>query len=67
MSGGGEREGTRRKEAEWFRFQPSRGRVEECRHPHRPREDGLAHPADASRSSLADALALLSKWRLSKR
>ena len=24
--------------------------------PHRPREDGLAHPADASRSNLADCL-----------
>jgi hypothetical protein len=36
------------------------------RPPHRPREDGLTHPADASRSNLAFALALLSRWRLSK-
>jgi hypothetical protein len=33
---------------------------------HRPREDGLTHPADTSRSNLADALGLLSSWRLSK-
>jgi hypothetical protein len=32
--------------------------------PHRPREDGLTHPADTSRSNLAAALALLSRWRL---
>jgi hypothetical protein len=30
--------------------------------PHRPREDGLAHPADTSRSNLAAALGLLSRW-----
>ena len=30
--------------------------------PHRPREDGLAHPAHTSRSNLASALALLSMW-----
>ena len=29
-------------------------------------EDGLAHRADTSRSNLAAALALLSRWRLSK-
>jgi hypothetical protein len=34
--------------------------------PHRPREDGLAHPADSSRTNLAAALGLLSRWRLSK-
>jgi hypothetical protein len=34
--------------------------------PHRPREYGLAHPADTSRPNLATALALLSRWRLSK-
>jgi hypothetical protein len=28
--------------------------------PHRPREDGLAHPADTSRSNLASSLGLLS-------
>jgi hypothetical protein len=33
--------------------------------PLRPREDGLAHPADTSRSNLAAALGLLSRWRLS--
>jgi hypothetical protein len=31
-----------------------------------PREDGLTHPADTSRSNLAAALSLLSRWRLSK-
>jgi hypothetical protein len=34
--------------------------------PHSPREDGLDHPADTSISNLAAALALLSRWRLSK-
>jgi hypothetical protein len=34
--------------------------------PHRPREDGLDHPADTSITHLAAALALLSRWRLSK-
>ena len=34
--------------------------------PHRPREDGLADPAGTSRSNLAAALGLLSRWRLSK-
>ena len=34
--------------------------------PYRPREDGLAHPADPSRTNLAAALDLLSTWRLSK-
>jgi hypothetical protein len=34
--------------------------------PHGPLEDGLNHPADASRSNLADALNLLSRCRLSK-
>jgi hypothetical protein len=34
--------------------------------PHMPREDGLAHPAEPSRSNLAAALCLLSRWRLSK-
>jgi hypothetical protein len=29
--------------------------------PHRPQEDGLAHPADTSRSNLAAALGLLSR------
>jgi hypothetical protein len=29
-----------------------------------PREDGLTRPADTSISSLADALGLLSRWRL---
>jgi hypothetical protein len=29
----------------------------------RPREDGLTHPADTSRSNLAAALALLPRWR----
>jgi hypothetical protein len=33
---------------------------------HRPREDELTHPAGTSRSNLAAALALLSRWRLSK-
>jgi hypothetical protein len=33
--------------------------------PHRPRENGHAHPADTSRSNLASALGLLSRWRLS--
>ena len=32
--------------------------------PHRPREDGLPHHADTSRSNIA--VALLSRWRLSK-
>jgi hypothetical protein len=32
----------------------------ESRHPHRPREDGLARPAAISRPNLADALGLLS-------
>jgi hypothetical protein len=30
--------------------------------PHRPREDELAHPADASRTNLAAALGVLSRW-----
>ena len=30
-----------------------------------PREDGLPRPADTSRTNLADALALLSRWRVS--
>jgi hypothetical protein len=34
--------------------------------PRRPLEDGLADPADTSRSDLAAALALLSRWRHSK-
>jgi hypothetical protein len=34
--------------------------------PHRPREYGLNHPADTSRSNLAAALGLLSRRRLSK-
>jgi hypothetical protein len=34
--------------------------------PHRLREDGLIHPADTSRTNLAAALRLLSRWRLSK-
>jgi hypothetical protein len=34
--------------------------------PHRSREDRLTHPADTSRSNLAAALALLSRWRVSK-
>jgi hypothetical protein len=34
--------------------------------PHRPREDWLAHCADTSRTNRAAALALLSRWRLSK-
>jgi hypothetical protein len=34
--------------------------------PHRPREDELGHPADTSRTNLAAALGLLSRWRLSK-
>jgi hypothetical protein len=34
--------------------------------PHVPREEGLAHPADPSRSNLAAALGLLSRWRLSQ-
>jgi hypothetical protein len=29
--------------------------------PHRPREEGLAHPADTSRTNLAAALGLLSR------
>jgi hypothetical protein len=33
--------------------------------PHRPREEGLAHPADTSRPNLAAALGLLSGRRLS--
>jgi hypothetical protein len=33
---------------------------------HRPRGEGLAHPADTSSSNLADATALLSRRRLSK-
>jgi hypothetical protein len=49
---------------EWV-FQQRRWRAAECRHPHRPREDGLTHPAHASRSNLASAVALLSRWRLS--
>ena len=35
------------------------------RRQHRPREDGFAHPADTSRTNLADALGLRSR-RLSK-
>jgi hypothetical protein len=31
--------------------------------PHRPRENGLAHPADPSRPNIAFALGLLSRWR----
>jgi hypothetical protein len=31
--------------------------------PHRPREGGLAHPADTSRTNLAEALGLLSRRR----
>jgi hypothetical protein len=35
--------------------------------PHRPRENGLVHPADTSRSNLAAAaLARVSRWRLSE-
>jgi hypothetical protein len=34
--------------------------------PHKQLEDGLVQPAAASRTNLADALALLSRWRLSK-
>jgi hypothetical protein len=34
--------------------------------PHSPSEVWLAHPADTSRPNLADALGLLSRWRLSK-
>jgi hypothetical protein len=34
--------------------------------PHRPREDGLAHPAHTSISNLAAALGLPPRWRLSK-
>ena len=44
-----------------FRFSSSV--VAERRHPRRPRAGGLAHPADASRYNLADALGLLSRWR----
>jgi hypothetical protein len=34
--------------------------------PHMPREDGRVHTADSSITNLADALSLLSMWRLSK-
>jgi hypothetical protein len=34
--------------------------------PHRPREDGLIHPADTSRTNLASVLGLLPSWRLAK-
>ena len=46
--------------------QQRRWREAECRHPSRQREDRLTHPADTSRSNLAAALALLSRWRLPK-
>jgi hypothetical protein len=47
-------------------FSPQRRwRAAERRHPHRPQEDRLAHPADTSISNLAAALGLLSR-RLSK-
>jgi hypothetical protein len=35
--------------------------VRKATHTHRPREDGLPHPADTSRSNLAAALGLLSR------
>jgi hypothetical protein len=41
-------------------------REAERRHPHRPREGGLAHTADTSSTNLAAALSLLSRWRRSK-
>ena len=34
--------------------------------PHRPREDEFTHPAEPPISNIASALALLSRWRLSK-
>jgi hypothetical protein len=43
-----------------------RGRVSRVSPPYRPKEDGLAYPADTSRTNLANALSLLSTWRLSK-
>jgi hypothetical protein len=36
------------------------------RYPEQRRQDRPTHPADTSRSNLATALALLSRWRLSK-
>jgi hypothetical protein len=44
----------------WFPAAPVEGG--RASPPHRPREGGLAHPADTSRSNLADALGLLSRW-----
>jgi hypothetical protein len=41
-------------------------RAAERRHPTGRERMGLTHPADTSRSNLAAALALLSRWRLSK-
>jgi hypothetical protein len=46
-----------------FGFQ-RRWQTTERRHPTCTREKGLAHPADTSRSNLAAALGLLSRWRL---
>jgi hypothetical protein len=37
---------------------PGQAQTAERRYLHRPREDGLVHPADPSRSNLADALGL---------
>jgi hypothetical protein len=34
--------------------------------PHRPREEGFTYHAGTSRSNLASALGLLSRWRLAK-
>jgi hypothetical protein len=49
----------------WVRF-PARWKRRRLYSPHRPREGGLAYPADTSRTNLAAALALRSRWRLSK-
>jgi hypothetical protein len=49
-----------------FRFPAAGGESRRAFSPHRPREDGITHPADTSRANLAAALGLLSRWRLSK-
>jgi hypothetical protein len=49
-----------------FRFPAAPVEDSRASPPHRPREDRLTHPADTSRSNIAEALGLLSRWRLSK-
>jgi hypothetical protein len=44
-----------------FRFPAAPVESSRASPPHRPRDDGLAHPADSSRSNLASTLGLLSR------